>query len=80
MEIKKRNQKKKDDVVIFFVDSLRSMDVFHQERDGSFKADMFQKYLKNSVVFTKAKSTGVTTYESMISVIKNKYPCDTGQY
>lgn len=78
-KIKDINKNKKDDVVIFFVDSLRAMDVFHKEKD-KYIADMFARYLDKSVVFTNAKSTGVTTYESMISVVKQKYPYEQNVY
>lgn len=78
-KIKNINQKKKDDVVIFFVDSLRAMDVFHKEKD-KYIADMFERYLDKSVIFTNAKSTGVTTYESMISVVRQKYPYEQNVY
>lgn len=79
-EIKAVNSSKKDDVVIFFVDSLRAMDVFHQEADGAYRADMLEDYLSDAAVFVNAKSTGVTTYESMISVIKQKYPYEQNVY
>lgn len=79
LEIKEKNRAKKDDIVIFFVDSLRKMDVFHKSPNG-YEADMLKSYLDKAIVFTNAKSTGVTTYESMISVIKGKYPYDQNVY
>lgn len=78
-EVKRINITKKDDAVIFFVDSLRAMDVFHKE-ENKYTADMFEKYLNDAIVFTNAKSTGVTTYESMISVVKKKYPYEQNVY
>lgn len=80
VDIKQKNNEKKDDVVVFFIDSLRAMDVFHRDANGNYKADMLEKYIDNGVVFTKAKSTGVTTYESMVSVIKKKYPYELNVY
>lgn len=79
-EIQEINSKKKDDVVIFFVDSLRAMDVFHRDEAGEYKADMLKGYLDSATVFVNAKSTGVTTYESMISVVKQKYPYEQNVY
>lgn len=79
-EIKLINSKKKDDIVIIFIDSLRAMDVFHKDDTGNYQADMLKEYLKDATVFTKAKSTGVTTYESMISVVKQKYPYEENVY
>lgn len=79
-EIQDINSRKKDDVVIFFVDSLRAMDVFHRDDSGCYQGDMLRKYLDNATVFVNAKSTGVTTYESMISVIKKKYPYEQNVY
>lgn len=79
-EIQSINSKKRDDVVIFFVDSLRAMDVFQKKQKGEYEAQMLKAYLKDSVIFTNAKSTGVTTYESMISVIKKKYPYEQNVY
>lgn len=79
-EIQEKNAKKKEDVVIFFVDSLRAMDVYHKDENGNWQADLLKPYIKNAVVFANAKSTGVTTYESMISVVKQKYPYEQNVY
>lgn len=79
-EIQTVNNKKTEDIVIFFVDSLRAMDVFHKGEDGKWQADMLKDYIEDAVVFTNAKSTGVTTYESMISVVKQKYPYEQNVY
>ncbi len=79
-EVQKVNCNKKEDIAIFFVDSLRAMDVFHKETDGTYRADMLKPYAENGVVFTNAKSTGVTTYESMVSVTKGKYPFEINVY
>lgn len=78
-EIKDRNASKKDDVVIFFIDSLRAMDVFEKD-NNSYKAKLLKEYLNKAAVFTNARSTGVTTYESMISVIRKKYPYEQNVY
>lgn len=79
-EVKEKNCKKTDDVVIFFVDSLRAMDVFEKREDGQYVSKMLKNYLEDATVFTNVKSTGVTTYESMISVIKQKYPYEQNVY
>lgn len=79
-EVKRKNASKKDDVVIWFIDSLRAMDVFEKNEMGTYEAKMLSKYLENAVTFTNVKSTGVTTYESMISVIKKKYPYEQNVY
>lgn len=78
-EVKKKNKNKKDDILIMFVDSLRAMDVFEKADDG-YEAKMLKSYLNKACVFTNAKSTGVTTYESMISVIKEKLPYEQNVY
>lgn len=78
-EIKLKNQNKKDDVVIYFVDSLRAMDVF-EKTQNSYQAKMLKGYLDNAAIFTKVRSTGVTTYESMISVVQEKLPYERNVY
>lgn len=78
-EIKLKNKNKKDDVVIYFIDSLRAMDVFEKKED-SYEAKMLKGYLDNATVFTKVRSTGVTTYESMISVVQEKLPYEQNVY
>lgn len=79
-EIKQLNSRKQEDIVLFFVDSLRAMDVFHRRADGGYEADMLKGYLEEAAVFANAKSTGVTTYESMVSVIQKKYPYEQNVY
>jgi hypothetical protein len=78
-DIKKVNADKKDDVVIYFIDSLRAMDVFEKQGDG-YQPKLLANYLDKSVVFTNARSTGVTTYESMVSVIRQIHPYDSNVY
>ena len=80
LEIQKINASKKEDVVIFFVDSLRAMDVYHKDDMGQWQGDMLKPYLKGATIFTNAKSTGVTTYESMVSVVKQRYPYEQNVY
>ncbi len=80
LEIQENNTKKKEDVVIFFVDSLRAMDVYHKDKNGNWQADLLKPYIKGATVFANAKSTGVTTYESMISVVKQQYPYEQNVY
>ena len=56
------------------------MDVFEKGKDGQYSSKMLKTYLEDATVFTNVKSTGVTTYESMISVIKQKYPYEQNVY
>jgi hypothetical protein len=78
-EVKKKNAVRKEDVAIYFIDSLRAMDVFEKQKNG-YAPKMFKEYLNQAVVLTNARSTGVTTYESMISVICKQYPYDKNVY
>lgn len=78
-EIKSKNALKKEDILIYFIDSLRGMDVFEKQHTG-YKAKLLKNYIEKAVVFTNSKSTGVTTYESMSSVISKKYPYEQDVY
>lgn len=78
-QIKTENQKRKDDIAIYLIDSLRAMDIFDQTQ-GKTKFKILSDYLKDSVYFTNVRSTGVTTYESMMSIIGQKMPFDDNVY
>lgn len=79
-EVQNINRKRKGDVTVFFIDSLRAMDVYGQDENGRLKFNLLKEYLKDGVVFKNAYSTGATTYESMISIIKQKYPFEKNVY
>lgn len=74
------NSNKKGNVLIHLIDSLRAVDVFEQTEDGGLKFRMFSGYQENAVSFTNAYSTGPTTYESMVGVVKQKLSFDEDVY
>ena len=78
-EIKVANSKRKDDITIFFVDSLRAIDVFEHTNDG-LRFKMLKRYLENAAVFTNAYATGPTTYESMMGIIAKRYSFEKNVY
>lgn len=78
-EVKARNQRRKGDVSVFFIDSLRAMDVYQKETD-TLTFSILGEYLKEGAVFEHAYSTGATTYESMLSIVKQKLPYEENVY
>lgn len=78
-EIIKINSTKKGDVLVHLIDSLRAVDVFGK-RDEKLEFKMFSVYQKNAVSFTNAYSTGPTTYESMMGVVKQKLSFEEDVY
>lgn len=78
-EIKSINNKRTEDITLFFVDSLRAMDVFDKNQ-GNLKFKMLQGYLENAAVFTNAYATGPTTYESMMGIIAKRYSYEKNAY
>jgi|BioPla2DNA2_1021312.scaffolds.fasta_scaffold01412_12 hypothetical protein len=78
-EIKEANHRRTDDVTIFFVDSLRAMDVF-EKKNGQLHFKMLKGYLENAAVFSNAYATGPTTYESMMGIIAKHYSFEKNAY
>ena len=78
-EIIRKNSVKKGNVLVHLIDSLRAVDVFGQT-GGELKYKMFSGYQKNAVSFTNAYSTGPTTYESMMGVVKRKLSFEEDVY
>ncbi len=78
-EIQKVNSLRTEDVTIFFIDSLRAMDVFEKQK-GELSYKMLKSYLENAAVFTNAFSTGPTTYESMMGIISKRYSFEKNAY
>ena len=73
------NREKKGNVLVHLIDSLRAVDVFENSPvQSGFK--MFQAYGEHSVSFTNAYSTGPTTYESMMGMIKEKLSFEEDVY
>lgn len=78
-QVQAKNQTRKGDVSVFFIDSLRAMDVYQKEKDA-FTFSILGDYLKEGAVFEHAYSTGATTYESMLSIVKQKLPFEENVY
>jgi hypothetical protein len=79
VQIKEINARRKGDVTLFFIDSLRAIDVF-EKKDDKLHFKMLKKYLKNAAVFTNAYATGPTTYESMMGIIAKHYSFEKNAY
>lgn len=79
-EIASKNAKKQDDIIIYFIDSLRAMDVYEKRADGTTQFGMLKEYFNKSAYFTNIYSTGATTYESMISIISQQMPFEKNVY
>lgn len=79
-EVKSINKKRKGDIAIHLIDSLRAMDVYGTDREGKFKLNLFSKYQDQAAIFTEAYSTGPATYESMIGTIKQKLSFEENVY
>lgn len=75
--ITNRNSNKTDDIIVHFIDCLRGIDLYNQEtkKFGCLKA-----YTQESLYFANAHSTAPTTYESMQSIIYEKYPFERNAY
>lgn len=78
-EIKRINAEKRDNVCVHLIDSLRAKDVYHSE-DNLTGFNMFGEYRKDAIAFTNAYSTGPTTYESMLGVVKQKLSFEEDVY
>lgn len=78
-EVQAKNQLRSQDISVFFIDSLRAMDVY-DKKNGTLNFSILGEYLKTGAVFEHAYSTGATTYESMISIIKQKLPFEQNVY
>lgn len=75
------NSGKKGNVLVHLIDSLRAIDVYgHRDGNGMVEFKMFKGYMDNAVSFTNAYSTGPTTYESMMGVVKQKMPYEENVY
>lgn len=78
-QVKAKNQSRTGDISVFFIDSLRAMDVYQKEQDG-LTFSILGEYLTEGAVFEQAYSTGATTYESMLSIVKQKLPYEENVY
>lgn len=71
-DIKHKNNVRQGDITVYFVDSVRAMDVMDDyESNPEFK--LAKKYFDNSLFFTNVYSTGPTTYESLIGILSEQY-------
>ncbi|MDF2944223.1 MAG: hypothetical protein K0S01_3081 [Herbinix sp.] len=78
-EVKEVNSKRKEDITIYFIDSLRAMDVF-EKNEGKLNFKMLKNYMENSAIFTNAYATGPTTYESMMGIIAKRNSFEKNAY
>jgi hypothetical protein len=76
-EITSKNSSKTEDVIVHFIDCLRGMDLYNQQT-GEF--GYLKAYTQDSLYFANAHSTAPTTYESMQSIISEKYPFERNAY
>ncbi len=79
-EVKGKNRDRKGDIMIHLIDSLRAMDVYGKDEEGSFVLKLFKEYEKDAAVFAEAYSTGPATYESMIGTVKQKLSFEENIY
>jgi hypothetical protein len=79
-EVKEANSKRTGDVCIHLIDSLRAMDVYGKDSNGSFQLNIFKEYQDTAAVYTEAYSTGPATYESMIGTVKQKLSFEENVY
>lgn len=79
VEVKRLNAKRSEDVNIYFIDSLRAMDVY-SNINSQCVPNMFKSYHQNAIAFTNAYAAGPTTYESMISIITGKSSFEKNVY
>lgn len=77
-DIKVINKKRNKDIIIHLIDSLRAIDVYDTE--DKLKLKMFGEYTEYATLFTEAYSTGPTTYESMLGVVKQKLSYEEDVY
>lgn len=78
-EVAEANSAKKGNVLVHLVDSLRAIDVFRHV-GGKLEYGMFSSYQENSISFTNAYSTGPTTYESVMGVVKQELSFEEDVY
>lgn len=77
LEVQKKNEKRKGDITIHYIDALRAVDVLGEKKDTY---QVLNEYLKDSVVFTDIHSTAPTTYESMYATITEHMPYTENVY
>lgn len=73
-EIKEKTKRRTGDICIHLIDSLRAIDVYEKEDTGKTKLRMFANYASHAAIFTNAYATAPTTYESMVSIVKQNLP------
>ncbi len=78
-EVAEANAAGKGGILVHLIDSLRATDVF-KYKDGRLVYGMFASYQENSLSFTNAYSTGPTTYESMMGVVKQELSFEEDVY
>lgn len=71
-EVQNKNQNREKDITIYFIDSVRAMDVMDRF-EGDVRFRFIEPYLKQSLVFSNVYSTGPTTYESLIGILTKQY-------
>lgn len=76
-EMKNKAGSRVDDISVFYVDALRAIDVFDL---NTGEPKVLKKYIECSELYKNVYSTGVTTYESMVSAVLGKYPLECDVY
>lgn len=71
-ELKEANHKRTEDITVYFVDSVRAMDVIDNTK-GEPEFHFIKDWLEHAMVFTNAFSTAPTTYESLIGILTQQY-------
>lgn len=77
--IQGKNNSREDDVIIHLIDSLRAVDVYDTGENGT-GLKLFKGYEKYASLITHAYSTGSTTYESMMGMVKQKLSFEEDVY
>lgn len=71
-ELKAANKKRNGDITVYFVDSVRAMDVIGGTKEAP-EFYLIKDYLNQAMVFSNAYSIGPTTYESLIGILAQQY-------
>lgn len=77
LEVSRKNQLRKNDISIHYIDALRAVDTFGA-KENEYK--VLKEYLAESAVFKDIHSTAPTTYESIYSITKGLYPFTENVY
>lgn len=78
-EIKEKNRERRDDITVYFADSVRAMDVIGgTEEKPEFR--LIKSYFENSLSFTNVYATAFCTYESLPAILAEQYSFERQVY